>query len=84
MEVDMKENLNTKTETLRNNIKNTTLNLNDLRYQFLEHGETELVQALDKLCADMEFCSIQSIEITGKLKKSIPNKRLSLKTLLSF
>jgi len=42
----MKENLITKTETLRNNIKNTTLNLNDLRYQFLEQGETEMVQAL--------------------------------------
>jgi hypothetical protein len=84
VEVDMKENLITKTETLRNNIKNTTLNLNDLRYQFLEQGETEMVQALDKLCADMEFCSIQSIEITGRLKNSIPHKRLSLKSLFSF
>lgn len=80
----MKENLITKTETLRNNIKNTTLNLNDLRYQFLEQGEVELVQALDKLCADMECCSLQSIEITGRLKKSIPNKRTSLKSLFSF
>lgn len=84
MEVDMKENLITKAETLRNNIKNTTLNLNDLRYQFLEQGETELIQALDKLCADMEGCSLQSIEFTGRLKKSTPNKRLSLKNILSF
>lgn len=80
----MKENLITKTETLRNNIKNTTLNLNDLRYQFLEQGETELVQALDKLCTDMEFCSLQSIEITGKLKSSVPNKRPLFKSLFSF
>ena len=80
----MKENLLMKTETLRNNIKNTTLNLNDLRYQFLEQGETELVQALDKLCTDMEFCSLQSIEITSKLKSSVPNKRPLYKSLFSF